>query len=260
MPFDILAWSEAAPGTGTVGIAAPTTEGYKVSGDGIKIQSKANLLLGLWYAAESTPGYALLEQPSLGVQYPRFLRSCDLNDPDFYAGFNDLLDRPLPLYPNEFLVAKSNNATDEDTLIGVIVANGFWNPYRGKIDYRIRGYADQTLTANAWTDVSMSWDYNLPDGRYAIVGMTYGAYIASGFMQGFARVKLTETMWRPGVPIIQAEGDKVQVMSSMGVAPYHKWALSREISFKSEAMPDFEVISPAQLTDHVVELELVKIG
>jgi len=164
--------------------------------------------------------------------------------------------------PEEYITAYSNNATDEDTIIGLLLGSG-----RITTDmieavtptHKIRGSADQTLTANTWTGVTMIWDQTLPKGRYAIVGMLYGAYIASGYMTGLARLIMPESIWHPGVPIHQAAGDKVTV-SADTFCPWDKWPIIKEFEIEHDNMPTFEVLSPAALTDHVVELELVKTG
>ena len=262
VPFDLIGWSEAAPGTGTVGITAPATEKYyTISGDSIKAKSRAAWLLGLLYAAESTPSNAKLAQPSLVNDY-QFVRAMDLNDADPALGFSDHRGRPLALMPDEFITTYSVNGTDEDTIIGALLGSG--RITTAMIEqvtptHKIRGSADQTLTANAWTGVSMTWDQTLPKGRYAIVGMLYGAYIASGYMTALARLNIPESIWKPGVPIHQAEGDKVSLMSVVQ-CPWEKWPVYKEFEIEHDNMPTFEVLSPAALTDHAVELELVKVS
>jgi len=185
----------------------------------------------------------------------------DLNDSDPNPGFSDHFGRPMALKPGEYLTAYSVNATDEDTIIGAIVGSGFISTGSKEgitVTHKIRGSADQTLTANTWTGVTMTWDQDLPSGRYAIVGMLYGAYIASGYMTGLARIIFPESVYRPGVPIHHAEGDKLAVMSVVN-CPWEKWPIYKEFEIEHDNMPTFEVLTPAALTDHTVELELVKV-
>jgi len=260
MPFDVIGFSEAAPGTGTPAIAVGLNDQiYRVSGDDIFIKDRASYLLGVLYAAESTPGYAELRQPSLKVPY-NFLKSADINDPDPIVGFSNLLGRPMPLKAGEKLNAHSNNATDEDTLIGLLVGDGILKGEGLSPTHSLRGSADQTVTANSWTGVSMTWVNDLPAGEYAIVGMEYGAYIAAGFMLALARlIQKTESTWRPGVPVTQLAGDKL-TLDAIADHPYTRWPLMRDVTLKHDLMPTFEVLSPAALTDHAVVLDLVKIG
>ena len=211
MPFDLVGFSEAAPGTGVVAIAAPTDQVYLTTGDDLTVKTRAALLLALFYAAETTPGYAEVRQPSIKVPY-NFIRALDLNDADPTGGFNDFRARPLPLTAREKLNVYSSNATDEDTIIGLMLGDGsIGTPSIESVrpTHSLRGYADQTLTANVWTTVTPTWQNTLEAGTYAIVGMKYGAYISSGFMAGLARLILTESTFRPGVPITQLAGDKI---------------------------------------------------
>lgn len=262
MPFDLVGYSEAAPGTGTPAIAAGGNDQiYRSVGDDIFVKERAPYLALLAYFAETTPGYAELRQPSLKVPY-NFLKSADLNDAYPTGAVTDLFGRPLPLFKREKLNALSNNATDEDTIIGLILSDGrISQAMKDAVSptHILRGSADQTLTANSWTKVTMTWVNDLPAGRYSIVGMTYGAYISSGFMAGLARLILNESIWRPGVPIAQLAGDKL-TLDHAAQAPWENWPRMKDIELEHDSMPDFEVLSPAALTDHAVVLQLEQIA
>lgn len=260
MPFDMVGFSEAAPGTGTVNVAVGLAETqYRVVGDDLIIKEGRDVALALWYAAESTPGHARLTQPGKTPDY-QFLPSVDLNDPDFVGGFSNHLQRPLKLIPKTKLNGISVNATDEDTIIGVLLGSGPMVPYAGMITHKIRGSADKTLTANTWTSFTPIWDFSLPEGHYNIVGLKVGSYISSGFMLGLARLIMKDDdamKWRPGVPLTQLAGDKV-TLDNTANHPWEKWGLMPEIYLTEDNMPDIEILTPAALTDHACELELVK--
>lgn len=265
MPFDLIGFSEAAPGNAAGGnlIAAGLIDSlYRASGDDIFIKKGLNWLLGVMYAAESTPGRVEVKQASMGSLPYEFVRALDLNDADPIGGFTDLRYRPMPLFEDEKLNAYSFNATDEDTLVGLMVGSGRFD--RKDVEaviptHRIRGYADQTLTANSWTLCSITWDHSLPKGDYAIVGCEIGSYISSGFMAALGRLILKgEVPYRPGVPVTQLAGDKV-TFDSISHHPYSKWPIMKEIKLNYNLMPDIEILSPAALTDHIVELELVQL-
>lgn len=262
MGFDLIGWSEAAPGTGTVGITAPQDDIYTTVGDGIMIKPRAPYLLLVSYTAESTPGYVRFDSPTLqkGGRRYTFIRSVDLNDVDPAGGITDMRHRPLELAPGEYLEPKSNNATDEDTLIGAMVGDGYWPQSRLEgltPTHRIRGYADQALTANAWTTCAITWDQSLEAGRYYIVGFIAGSYKASGVGLVLARLILGESNWRPGVPALQATGDKL-VVDAISEHAWSKWPIMQGIELQHHSMPDVECLSPMANTDLVVELELIK--
>lgn len=110
MPFDVIAFSEATPGTGTVGVAADSGDTlYRCSGDDIDIKPRINYLLGVLYAVESTPGYCRVKQPSHDY-YIELLEAalmtplavtCSATNADavrtlqFPDKFNDLRGRPF---------------------------------------------------------------------------------------------------------------------------------------------------------------------
>ncbi len=258
MPFDLVGWSEAAPGTGTVGVAGGLLDQfYRVVLDDIWVRADTPYLAGLVYSAESTPGYAELRQPGLDPPL-MFIQSADLNDACPINGFSNLLERPARIKPSTKLTAYSNNATDEDTIIGALLASGVMTPYKGPIDHIIRGYADQTLTANSWTMCNITWNQDIPEGNYSIVGCKIGSYISSGWMAALGRLLLKGKYanWRPGVPVTQAAGDKL-VLDATDDLPYTQWPLMPEVGLNHAHMPDIEILSPAALTDHIVELQLV---
>lgn len=259
--IDVLGFSEAAPGTGTPKIAVGGGERkYEVTqGDYVTLISRINKLLAALYAAESTPGELQIDQPSL-KPYISVLKAMDLNDPDPTPGLTLL--RGMDVFPGEKLNVASRNATDEDTIIGLWLGTG--KVTQNGIDavrptHRIRGTDDLTATANSWTVVTLDYDNELPEGHYSIVGICYGAYVASGYMTGLARVIFPEQTFQPGVPILQAEADKTSVMSAIGLGfPWEMPLLDGHV-FTNKSMPKFEVLSPVALTDHVCTLELVKV-
>lgn len=235
MGFDLTAFSEAAPGTGLVGIArAAEDRRYpEPGGDQIRIKKGLHFLAGVAYAAESTPDNARFRQTSR-LQDLQFLRACDLNDPDFLLGFNNFLKTPIRIRAGEAASCLNENATDEDTIILWMLSPGRF-PDPVPPTHIVKAESDQTLTANSWTQcATLTYDQDLPDGLYYIVGMRVASYIASGFMLGGARLVLDKTDFRPGVPIMQSEADKTSRMSGYS-APYEKWGLQRDLIFHSKS-------------------------
>jgi len=266
MPFDVIAFGEATPGTDTAGNLLAAALGdtlYFHTGDNIALKADALNLLGVHYGAVSTPGYWRLRQASLHIDY-RGIKQHLITAADAICGFQPMWARPLPLYA-EVINALSANGTSEATMMGLWVGSG--KIPQSSFDavrptHQIRGIGDQLVVAYTWTPVSMTWDENLPQGVYAIVGMRVGGYIAAGYNTGYARLLIPgATDWRPGVTMAELSGDKIQRLS-----PYNEWRMMNqwplmpEIAFTYDQPPDIEVFSSAALTDFAVELTLQQIS
>lgn len=264
MPFDVIAFGEAAPGTGTPNLAACAGEDlYHTSGDKLYLTSKVNSLLGVYAFAESTGGYVAVRQVKNMIDH-RFIKihGVAANLHATMHGFTDFRGRPLPLYP-EILQALINNATDEDALIGLFIGNGAIP--RSSLDrvrptHSIRGIADQAATAFTWTDAAITWDKDLPLGSYVPVGMKCAVYKSSAAMPALARLKVPANMnWRPGVVCVEAQADKLEVQDS-GIHPFADWPLMNELRFPYDHPPNIEVLGAEASTDWLIELQLQKVG
>lgn len=261
MPFDVVAWAEAAPGTGTVGITAALNDQiYQSSLDTIICKARAPYILGVLYAAVSTPGHAQIRAPSL-KNYYQFQKSGTITDLHPAGAFTDYMGRPLPVPAKEKLTAYSENATDEQTLIGLLLGSGrITQAMKDSVSptHVIRGSWDLTLTALTWSAAAPVWDQNLPAGRYAVIGMRVGSYVAA-FELGMARLILPESVYRPGVPIVGLVGDKVE-LDAQAPHPWELWPKMDTIEIEHDNMPQVEIMSPKAATDHTIELTLEKIG
>lgn len=265
MPFDVIGWSEAAPGTGTVGITRGANDTLMSgAGDDINLKSDQNVytLLGLLYAAESTGARALLRQPDLKLDH-EFLKCALTPDLDPIQGYEHSFGQPLPLIGDSALTALSVNATDEDTIIGALVGNApISQAMLDKVrpTHKISGYGDTTITANTWSTCALTWNQDLPAGKYAVVGMRASAFLAANNWLGLARLLIpSKTNWRPGVPLALAEADHEEYQS-ITAEPWARWPLMKDVYIDNNHMPNIECLSPAAHTDQNVELLLQKIA
>lgn len=262
MPFDLIGFAEATPGTGTVGIAAALNETlYRTTGDDVLLNKEALLLLGVHYSALTTPAALQLRQP--GQVHKEFVRSMLSSTTNPALGQTHLFGRPIQLQ-NDKLNAYSINATDEVTLVGLMLGSGkipVASQESVKVDYTIRATIDQALTAHTWTFGNATYAQAIPKGKYAIVGMRGGAYKAANPYPTLARVLLPgDNSWRPGVPLQTMTGDKT-ILSVATEAPWEMWPLMPEIAFDTEiGYPNFELLSNAANTDFSIELALQKVG
>lgn len=256
--FDIIGFSEATPGTGTVGIAGALNESlYSVSGDEITISKKANYLLGIFYNALTTPSYAILRQPKqIDFISVKSILNTELN-PE--AGFLNMMDCPKPLVAGDKLTAYSVNATDELTTIGCILGNGkLGRPTH--IDHIIRGTCDQAITAHTWTAGTVTWNESLPAGKYEIVGILGGTYKAAAPETVLGRLVIPGyPTWRPGVPFHNMVGDKT-ILNKGTEAPWTLFSPCGLVFDSNVGYPNLELLGTVVNTDHVVQLALQNKG
>lgn len=264
MPFDIVGFSEAAPGTGTVGVACALGDSlYTVSGDDMQIRAMRKAIIALLYAAESTPGYARLKTPGL-KNYWEFIKGYDVEGGTAYVRMEDLRRRPIPIVEGDKLNVYSNNATDEDTLIGIAISDGKF-PINGDIDFNpetdviMRGTVDQTQTANTWTFGTVTWSQNLTNGKYAAMGLRAAVYKAANPGMALVRLVGLDEQWRPGVVANIAAGDKVSVLQNIDPT-LEIWGEMKGCTFPSTALPNIECLSPYANTDIVLQMIVRKIG
>ena len=265
MPFDIVAWYESQAAAALTAVAGVADDVYRVILDDIYVKPRAPFLAASLHLAvtQATLKYHEFRQPSLKVPY-RFYKGAGIGDSFVGEGLNNLLASPLPLYSNEKLNAYVQNATAEVDLVVAWLSSGratLADLENVNPTHSITGYADVAVTAGVWSDVAITWDQDLPKGRYAVVGMLVASYLAAAAAYGVARLKLLDTTWRPGVIVRSTEADKLGVACISPSLLYgERWPLMEEISFAHDQMPNIEMCLGAANTDHIIKLLLQKIG
>lgn len=260
MPFNIIGACEATPGTGTVNVAFPQDDRYARldANDSIKISADLQYLLGTYYAAASTGARVLLRQP--GEIDKAFLKCCLNEDLDPVQGYEPLFKTPISLKVGSKLEALSVNATDEATLVGLLVGTGIINPQPQTVDEIIDGYSDTAVTALTWTQCPVTWNQDLKNGKYSVIGMRSSIFKAANPMISLARLSIPgHPQWKPGVPTTVAEADHEELQSQT-YEPYVFWG-DIGVTFQApEEMPNLEVLALTANTDENVQLFLKKIG
>ncbi len=263
MPFDVVAWYESTTPTALSPIDAVEDDIYRTSGDDIYVKPRAPFLAGYMYQAISTPKYSELRQPSLKIPY-RFYRSYLLGSNTFGSAFYNFFAKPFPLYKGEKLQAHVMNAANEIQMVVAMLSDGvakIADLENVRPTHNITGFCDQALTAGKWTHCAMTWDQDLPKGRYGIVGMLGGTYKAATPTTAVARLKLLDTTWRPGCGLNMTVADKTELLhQGYSFAQGIQWPLMREISFAHDQMPNVEILAGDANTDHIIELMLQKIA
>jgi len=260
MPFNLVGFTEATPGTGTVAVAPGGNEQlYRVAADDLYVTKEAPYVLGAFYAAESTPARLLLRQAKM-VDYD-IMKAILTTDRVATRGYSHYFGRPLPLRADK-LNALSVNATDEDTIIGLMLGSG--KITQSMLDavnptHVIHGYSATTITALYWTHCPITWDETLPAGIYEIVGMRAQGYLAANLWSGLIRLSIPgEQSWKPGV-VAHLGGADYELFSEEPYEPFCRWPLMG-VKFDTEHMPNIEALSPSAWTHERVELTLQKVG
>lgn len=113
--------------------------------------------------------------------------------------------------------------------------------------YTLRGTGTTTVTAQAWSDVTITWDDNLEGGYYSIVGGTGFSSTGIAF-----RVIGQGQVFRPGGLLVGDAGERTHPMFRNG-------GLGTWLEFEADAMPNIQVLCDAADTAQEIYLDLVKI-
>ena len=266
MPFDLVGFGEASPGANGKLAALLLDTLYKTNLDDLFIKEQAPWLLGVGCFGEATLGLTKLQQPSMPIDY-EILKGALLSSDDPMLGFTDMRGRPLPLVPKEKLNVEVVNAGDEDGITFLMLGSA--KITKAMLDavnptHRIIGYADTTLTAFTWGALTMTWNQDLPAGRYAVVGMKYGYFLASpaSAMPSAARLVFKEPHsagWRPGVIGCEMAADHEELQGSPE-HDIHDWPLMTNMNFASDNLPGVEAVSAEGTNNQEIELLLQKIA
>jgi hypothetical protein len=258
MPFNLVGFCEATPGTGTNALAAGLLDDhYRTNGDDLWVTSEAPYVLGVFGIGTSTLGDVLLRQPKM-VDYA-IKKTSLVGDLAPLCSYTDYFGRPLPLRVDK-LNALVVNATDEAALVGVLLGSGkITQQQKDQVNptHVISGYGDTTVTAYTWSRCAITWDQTLDAGTYEVVGMR--ASIFGQTEMGLMRLLIPgSTNWRPGVPAAQASADHEE-WQGLERMPACDWPLMG-VTFDTDHMPNVEVLAIAADTDQNVELTLQKIA
>lgn len=267
--FDMMGWTQAAPGTGAVQITAGLNDFLRHNADldGIITLPRHQWLIGLFYATCATGERAMLRQTGLNLDH-EFIKGALMGDNDPSQGYSDHFGVPLPIVAGETLWALSDNAGDEDTIIGAMIgSSAIRTSAKEAISAtdKIIGQGDQAGTALTWTQADMTWNQTPKKGRYAILGMKAGLFEGvHGASLSLVRLLVPGMLdWRPGVPsaIMEADHEEYQ---SVTAEPWHIWgqlSTPRGVySFTDDQLPNIEFLSVDSMDDQNVELLIRRIG
>jgi len=159
---------------------------------------------------------------------------------------------PFALSVNEELDAYTTNssASATQTTVAAWFCDGPIRPVNNAGMFTVHWTASTTLTANAWTAVSMSLDNGIPSGTYAIVGSRCKS--AGGLFHRFVPRGGSSAL-RPGTFMIQAFDNYSLDMDRFG-------NLGEFMRFTNTTPPQVEIFSGSADTSEEGFLDLLQVG
>jgi hypothetical protein len=205
--FHLAAFYESVDSGGALTkIAAVADQAIRTDGDDLVVPAGIpNLLAEAALSAQTGPSYAQASSPSL-----RQLANQDI-DPivaGVVFGGNPAVQghlmNPRMLKANEsvnFLIAATGGSAAAN--YGLLwLGDGAITKVTGNM-FSIRATGTAALSAGVWVNTSITFEETLPAGTYNVVGLrAVGAHLVA------ARLSLVGGAFRPGVPAVNAVGDR----------------------------------------------------
>jgi hypothetical protein len=220
--FHLAAWYESIdPAAAYNDLTAVADTQLTTGGDNIQIPT-LDQIVALAGGAENAvaPRMRLvapsLRQRSLYQIAPLNVATAGAVEPGSPPAVVDLRANPLKMEKSENVQCSllSNPAAAQIQWGLMWLADGPVAPVQGNI-FTARGTSATTLVAGTWSNCAITFDENLPRGRYQIVGMKG---ISAGAIA--ARTVLPEIRWRPGViacDIVEDLDDRIFRNGQFGV-------------------------------------------
>lgn len=161
-------------------------------------------------------------------------------------GFIALRDLPLDLEDGEELpaFATQGSAGAQQAYAAALLASEKPTPILQKI-LTVRATSATTLSVNAFTTCTLTFDTPLPQGKFHCVGMRVES--ATGI---FFRAIHQEGVWRPG-------GIVVSAVTAFEADTYRRGGLGRWFDFDYLTPPGIEVLASAADTAQTVWLDII---
>lgn len=201
MPFTLIGFYENVdPAAAFNALTALADQHITVSGDDVRVPTLNQVVAVAVGAENAVAPLARLVSPSLRRRTNLYLAPLNVAaaasvEPGSPQRVIDLRRRPIQLVTGENLNVEvnSNPVAAQDQWGLVWLADGPIAPVEGAM-FTIRATATTDLTANVWSNVAITFQEDLPRGRYQCVGLRgeSASMIA-------CRLVFPEGGWRPGV-------------------------------------------------------------
>ncbi len=192
--------SRSDPGGAFNALTALADQHVTVTGDDIRIPTLNQIIAVAGGAENAVAPRMRLVSPSLRRRSnflisPLNVAAAAAVEPGSPQAVVDLRSQPLPLVLNENLNAEvlSDPVAVQVQWAVVWLADGPVAPVTGAV-FSVRATSSTALTANVWSNVAITFDEDLPRGRYQVVGLrpqSAGCIAARLVFVGGAG-------WRPG--------------------------------------------------------------
>lgn len=250
MAFTMIGWRASVnTGGALTEIAALADQHVRVEGNNIIVPRGMNNLVFAFHTA-ATATLAQLASPTLRRTVlldiaPINVAAEPLSPPAIMPLFNS----PIVLDEDEALRAlvAGGESTAENKIVLALLSDGDISPVTGEI-FTVRATGSTTLTANAWTNVALTFSQTLPAGRYAVVGMRPES---SGCVA--ARLVFVGGVWRPGAIGTDSVADIQPDMFRHGRLGI--WG-----EFEHTQPPTVDFLSVSADSSETVYLDIVKIS
>jgi len=251
MPFHCAAYYKSLSATADNDeLVAQTDNVLTISNDRFLFRENRRLLWAtaiggsLQDASISAPSFSNITTP--------YLRSGinKVDNPGDLPNVEDMTNSPFSLAAREelsFRVNQESGGSAEDYVGGIGIQ---WDriPASNSSYFTLHGTSTTAAVAHSWKELSVTWQNQLPAGRYQIIS---GAVITD---QGYLfRVICANQIPRPGGLAISGYGSRNSHVYSPGYLG--SWG-----EFESFVMPGIEVFSETTTAEHDVYLTIVKIS
>ncbi len=205
-----------------------------------------------WAAAMgATLDDARLESPSLRIPTFPYIRPITVGViPIAEPRVSDYSQQPFRLKGQEQLgLFATDPAVGPGNITGLVGLMQTSRPMPGGNIYKMRGVSTTAVVANVWSTIEpVTYTNDLPDGRYALVGMEHIAANGQG-----ARVIFFDQVLRPGCVSIVDIGDKTHDLFIQG-------RLGNWGEFESDRVPNLEALCDGADAAHEVYLYLIQVS
>lgn len=251
MPFHCAAYYSSLSATADNDeLAAQTDNVLTISNNRFLFRENRRLL---WATAiGSNLEDASISAPSFSNITTPYMRSGinKLDNPSDLPNVEDMSNSPFSLAAREelsFRVNQDSAGSATDFVGGIGVA---WDkvPASNASYFTLHGTSTTAAVAHTWKEISVTWDNQLPAGRYQVISA--GVITDQGYL---FRVILANQIPRPGGLAISGFGSRNSHVFSPGYLG--SWG-----EFESFVMPGIELFSETTTATHDVYLTIVKIS
>lgn len=254
MTWSLIGWTQSQDSSTLAAVAALADPHIRVSSNDILLPPELARIWAL-YALGANTTRAQLRYASLRKQIgvPNWeIKPIDVaaepTSPVF-SYIQDLRGQPLSVSSYEAVNAYAAEGATSAARSTILAWVGYIRPVipAGKI-FTLRTTNTSTLTANAWTNGTLTLDQTLLKGTYALIGARYSSTGGQAF-----RFVPVGGAYRPGGLGVDTDTDQEPNFQRRG-------GLGVWFTFDSDNVPTVDFLSNSADTSQVVDLDLVHIG